>query len=134
MKTEAIDVKLTLRRADDWLVLVRVEHGGQSWFQQTSSWSAALRMDARLGLADVEGSAHEWEAIAGAIENGGSAEFYRCAAIREENGYRLLSPRNSGDWAPDNDEPEKYPGEEDTQLVTFDSARFLAAEIRRVLG
>jgi hypothetical protein len=93
--TEAVN--LTLRKSDwldDWYVIERAEHDGRTWLEPIPG-GLAFMCSARLGDADIEGTAAEMLAIADAIETNRSVSFRRCAARREGTGYLLGSPRNS---------------------------------------
>jgi hypothetical protein len=114
----AEDIKCTLRIDDDWCVIEREAHDGRSWLEKTE-YGHAFMCSARISDADVEGTREEMEAIAHAIETGDSDRFKRCAASRNDDGsYVLFSPRNS-----------RRPAH-----ITAESAKYLAANIRRVLA
>lgn len=94
------ETRLTLVKSDcieDWYLIERAEHDGREWFEQTGPNTFALRMSARLGNADIEGSAAEMRAIAKAIREHDYTSFRRCAvdARSTKKPTRFWSPRNS---------------------------------------
>lgn len=100
MSDETIhNVELTCRKSDgmdDWYVIERKNHDGRVWMEQVSDIGFSLRSSARLGNADIEGSAFEMQAIAQAIKAKDQANFRRCAVyVRDDGMVEMFSPRNS---------------------------------------
>lgn len=112
-------VPLTLRKSDmldDWYLIERKHHDGESWFEPTE-YGCSYQASARISDADVEGHAHEMLGIATAIEERSTFNAKRCAVWFEGGRVCFSSPRNS-----------QTPG-----TVTLEDADNLAREIREKL-
>jgi hypothetical protein len=101
----------------DWYTIERAEHDGREWLESTGPHSSRLMMSCRLGNACIEGPGSQMLAIAAAIEGGTSVSFKRCCALLVDDGYGLMSPRNS----------------DDLTIISFEDAAGLASSIRRVV-
>jgi hypothetical protein len=89
-------IKLNRIDDDDWFTIVRVEHDGKCWMEQTGKNSFRYMCSERLSPeACIEGTAYEMVALAHAIKNQGMVSFKRCAVHFEEDGVHLRSPKNS---------------------------------------
>ena len=90
-------MKIVLKDAGHgWFTVVRAEHDGREWFEQTGPNSARFMCSERLSPeACVEGSADEMLAIAHAIKDYRAVKFDRCA-VHVDGGFAYFhSPRNS---------------------------------------
>jgi hypothetical protein len=91
-------VKLVLEKSEwlpDWYLIDRADHDGREWDEQTAPNCFRFMRSARLGSADIEGTADEMRAIAQAIRNRGCASFRRCHVEVLGDVALFCSPRNS---------------------------------------
>jgi len=81
---------------DDWYLIVRAEHDGRFWWEETGPNSERLMSSERLSPeACIEGTANEMLSIADAIKSRGSAIFKRCAVRVKDDIAYFCSPKNS---------------------------------------
>ena len=98
---QKLDVRLTVKQSGDgdWWCIVRADAGNGARMVSMGPGAMRFDLDERLGRGDsncdIEGTADEMLAIAGAIVGGGEVSFRRCSAKTMENGVLLESPRNS---------------------------------------
>ena len=94
-------MKIVLKQCEgmgDWYTIVRAEHDGREWFQDTGPNSSSFMMSERLvPNACIEGNTEEMLAIAHAVKNKTSESFKRVAVHFEEDGVHLYSPKNSSE-------------------------------------
>lgn len=92
-------MKIRLEKSDfldDWYTIVRAEHDGRDWMEETGPNSARYMSSERLSPeACIEGTANEILAIANAIKSRGSAHFKRCSVVVEGGVSYFRSPKNS---------------------------------------
>jgi hypothetical protein len=86
---------------ENWYTIVRAEHDGRTWFEQTSPKGAKVTTEAFMSSerltpdACIEGSSEQMFSLAMAIKQTRNVEFRRCAVHFEQDGVHLHSPRNS---------------------------------------
>ncbi len=81
---------------DDWYTIVRQEHDGREWMEQTGRNTYSWRMSKRISDTCVEGNSFEMLELARAIYTRESVEcFRRCAVRFEGDTVHFYSPRNS---------------------------------------
>jgi len=94
-------MKIVLKQCegmDDWYTIVRAEHDGREWFEDTGPNSSSFMMSERLVQdACIEGDGEQMLAIAHAIKNKTSESFKRIAVHFEKDGVHLYSPKNSSE-------------------------------------
>lgn len=98
----------------DWYTIVRAEHDGREWTEQTGPNSSRFMCSERLSPeACIEGHADEMLAVADAIKERGAVSFKRVAVHFDSDGAHFHSPKNS----------------ERDAVVTVNEADELAAQI-----
>lgn len=81
---------------DDWYAIVRAEHDGREWMEETKPNCSRFMMSERLSPeACIEGPAEHMIALARAIQKRGSVSFKRCEVHFEADGAHFSSPKNS---------------------------------------
>lgn len=81
---------------DDWYTIVRAEHDGREWMEETGPNSYRFMMSERLSPEScIEGSGDEMLELAHAIKRRGTARFKRCAVHFDADGAHFSSPKNS---------------------------------------
>ncbi len=80
---------------DDWYTIVRQEHDGREWWEDTGPNRQTLRKSERISDACVEGTAAEMIALAEGIKTTHAVSFKRCSVFFDKDGVHFCSPRNS---------------------------------------
>ena len=92
-------MKIKLNHCDDlgdWYTIVRAEHDGREWMEETGPNSSRFMMSERLSPeACIEGPAEHMLALAMAIKKRKSVSFKRCAVHFASDGAHFSSPKNS---------------------------------------
>src|SRR5262245_3282866 len=82
-----VDAPLVLRDSgDDWWVIERANHDGRVWLERDAPNAMSLHCSARIGNADIEGTADEMRRIADAIKSQSNVSHRRCAARTTSEG------------------------------------------------
>ncbi len=94
--TDADGTMLTIRLCDDdWYIIERRDHDGETWMEPVGRNAFAIRCSARISDADVEGNSAQMKHVASAIENRGEYHAKRCAVRVCGDLVEFWSPRNS---------------------------------------